>query len=1791
MPSVDFLTEIRNQLPASDALTIISRLRIDPLVWASLQEGLVERVLAAGGENPQNWSPASLMQLAAGQAWAEPARWVLKPAEMKRANQMFDEAVRDHRTALNLKEAGYLAVALLERWQKSDNLVGLIENNAGEPAGRLLAIWRTPLAVLYGMLADPGQLLRALLPKKVGILSIGWITHIVLTNPIDAGQRVQLLSQLVGSVSPAQQINWLRYLQLGGYAELASQVARGLLAKTPAVTTGSLTNHTPEKFDLELNVVRLVELIRMVGLYRYSDQTANARAMAQKAKQTLSHLDARLNLLAADLDLVESQADDAVSHLKKVVECAPSNSFIPGEAVMALVGQEGIRSFINGLPEEIASPIVSIYRARGLYEQGNLALAREQAVEAAHQLLDQLSAQPVGVLTHYLGDWQPVELVRTLLGMNLANEALACAEKLLETRPLDLALLEQAAKIAFNQHQLVKSLEFTMTLQLLQPENADRHRQTARVLEKMGKWLQAKVERAQVIAMSDGLTDDWIALGRCFVHLAEWDEVLEASGWVLEREPENGKACALKGQALMALGKQDEAVKLLNQATLLAPEEAEPWLALAKMQAETGDEQRSMDTMKAAVLAVPDSAEVNFGLGKAFIRGGLFSDGLPFLRKAAVLAPESVEVTLDLGRTLVVLGHHEEARRVLEQGRQRWPSHAALAHAFAETALLFNEREAALEALDTALQGGDVPLAWIMLAAQTLTRYEADGTRPEPELGRLVTAQMGLEKGIVDNPDCFEARLLRAEILIARHEYPQAYDSLQNLVESGAIQKGLNWRLQAGLGESALRLEKMENALVALKEAIQERPDDPRLQRLLAETYHLGRLEPEAKSAAHDALKLSPDGLEMLEWYAEFAAKLGEADEAIRALRTATQLSPEGAGYWISLAEMQLRQDDQPGAATALETALNLNGLTLEYLRRIARAYLALEQPAAALDCLRRAVKNDCAPDAELWVELAYLYQYNRMFERGHEALQRTNGELPGFTWLVVFQAELLMQASKLDAARACLEHAQRSNDARQGRPATQLLKSMLIPAEWQAAFQTPYAVRVQFAQLERLTGNLAGALKHAEAALELQAGQVELHRLAAELASAMLLDSRAAQLAEMPTLHQSPVVVENGNRVEDTAELLCLLAEIAMASGDLDSAAIYAQKAEDLQDHLPRVLALKTRLLIKSSEWPKAMAIYRELMQKISVAKEEQNFFWLVEAAQEVKDWHTAQATAEKLAELRPMEPQVLLGLVKTIVLSAEHARLCKDVQVTAHAPDADSLGMAMQELFEGTLGALEKLTNPLLVERWRARGRAAFRPSSQNLRILSDLLPADDEAAALMALLRETHNLSGAIQTAQDYPNAAPVLVQLGLCHLTVDPAQGLKAVNRAAEIDATHPFVLAVLAMMLQRNGYLVEALEAWETALEIWEDEPQWQAKAASLASEIGDLVCAIDHWEKATALEPAQLDFLAELSKVYLEDGKSEQAMGLLEQATAADDSRADLWYLLAQANRHANYLQQALACAEKACSLDAAAVQPLLLCGEIALQMGNPDLALEYAHKALASQPANEAAVLFQVKVNEWNGKPEEGLNLLEKSITPDSSVMMVLAYTRLVYKQRGAQAALPMLKKIAETDPDEVGVLNLLAHAQEECGEAAGSEKTAYQALQLNPNQADLNLLMGRLKRRGGQLDQSVHYLSEAVRQDPDSIDAYLELGKTYVDRREMVQALHTYEKAIKADPSDHRPYYQAGIVLRESKDYIGAEAMLRRAAELAPQDVNIRRLLGAVITLNLIHNSQEVGTIHELQ
>lgn len=82
-----------------------------------------------------------------------------------------------------------------------------------------------------------------------------------------------------------------------------------------------------------------------------------------------------------------------------------------------------------------------------------------------------------------------------------------------------------------------------------------------------------------------------------------------------------------------------------------------------------------------------------------------------------------------------------------------------------------------------------------------------------------------------------------------------------------------------------------------------------------------------------------------------------------------------------------------------------------------------------------------------------------------------------------------------------------------------------------------------------------------------------------------------------------------------------------------------------------------------------------------------------------------------------------------------------------------------------------------------------------------------------------------------------------------------------------------------------------------------------------------------------------------------------------------------------------------------------------------------------------------------------------------------------------------------------------------------------------------------------------------------------------------TYQERREVDKAIEIYKKAIEMVSTDPRPYINLATAYKDSRDYKNAETMFRKAAQISPNDPNIRRQLAAIVALNLVTNLQEAS------
>ncbi len=510
----------------------------------------------------------------------------------------------------------------------------------------------------------------------------------------------------------------------------------------------------------------------------------------------------------------------------------------------------------------------------------------------------------------------------------------------------------------------------------------------------------------------------------------------------------------------------------------------------------------------------------------------------------------------------------------------------------------------------------------------------------------------------------------------------------------------------------------------------------------------------------------------------------------------------------------------------------------------------------------------------------------------------------------------------------------------------------------------------------------------------------------------------------------------------------------------------------------------------------------------------------------------------------------------------------------------------------------------------------------------------PAD--AAAWLAHLRRSAASTSAtleqalLQASQQYPDQLAIALQSALHHASSSPLNALAVLAQCTQPNPTYPLAvisLAFQARLHMQAGQLDQAEACLAHALDSWPDEPRWHGLAAAIrqaSPTITDqekLPATFHHLEEAIRLEPKHLPYYLAMGALLLNRQENEpsleaKATRLLERASRIHATHPEIWLQLAQLHARGGQsagLDLAARCAEQ--SIRAAATQPNnhkdirahLLRAEIALRQGQPEQAMPFIENAQACAPDSPQALLAQVRALQAMDQPLHALKVLERVIPlVDNSLPLALQRVELLVQSHEMESALRMLTHLAADYPTHPEVFVLLANTLAQNGDSDGATQAAHMALQvsskvesssntgsasgaaapLSPQaQAELHHLLGSLSGRSGQLDSAIHHLDQAIHLAPESIDSYLELGQVYQKQRQYQKAQQILRQGMTASPKDYRTFYQSGLALKDSKDYLGSEFMLRRAAELAPENVLIRRQLAAVVALNLVHNPRSAA------
>lgn len=1283
------------------------------------------------------------------------------------------------------------------------------------------------------------------------------------------------------------------------------------------------------------------------------------------------------------------------------------------------------------------------------------------------------------------------------------------------------------------------------------------------------------------------------------------------------------RACKLAGMEAQKLD-------VLKTASQALPEDASIHLALGEAYLLRNAPTQALIYLRQAA-SLNDQPQISLRLGQTLHQLGHLQEARDILEKTYLrlkkvrLASDDqqepdlleLEAMQAYARSLITSGDHEIAKPLLEKVVEQQP----------EIPTPYMDLGRALLNGQPTTQQAQQAIAYLQKAISLIAE-----SSPE-----LVT-RMSL--GDAANLEA-EALSLLAEAYAVSGELQQSQAVYRQVLDDQVAQKsGWRARLAIGFSRVAIKLEQPETALTVLKEALQKEPENILLLQSLADAYLANGLSQDAYDMASKVIGQQPVELETIQWFINIGNQLRKHPggiqtlvqrDMIRLLQNATRYEPTRADLLIQLGKLLLEKGERQPAISVFRKLADLgdNDWHTDAFDLYQAGKMMREWGEASLSVylLEKAIEktdhNPVRESAQSAVQLADIY---KELSISHQKNNNPPEALKAVDQAIRFRP---------DQTEFYLHKADIYSDLRKPQEMLDSLKPAL-----KLSPENP-AVNHRVAQALYINGDLPGALKHAEQALLKKENGLNVDTdlktrfLAAEVSYAMLRPRQA--LAYLP--EALPDFGDDSLKFEQAS----LQAELALEVGDRNLAETAVAEMRKINPDDPRGLAVQARLASLKGDQETARRLLqtanqileRQLSQpserngrpvKDFKADRERS---ICRSAIWLRQWELAYFWSCKGVECAPHEPLSHLLKAKVIAERAEEQALCDDLAVIVHAPGEEALAETALAEFEQSIQEAEQTTRQFAefpgdessqaINLWKARGFSAFHPNYSNAEDLEEAVlsfpPTAEDVAALIMAYRRTGEPAKAIKVSKDefievysgnevYEHPL-VLVQLSLAHAGIDQQKALdlaalsslKAELNKADQGAKRwpeiPMTYYLQAILAHQAGLLATALQAIQKALADWPEEPRWHALAAQIyqgsdvQKDLPNLQKARTHLELATRLEPLYALHFIQLGRLYFGWGDTEKAVVALEQAGKLAPDNAEIWMLLAEVHQAAGDLDQAALIAERAMEKLPDKSQALILSGNIALKAKNPRVALSRAQSVLNKKPENAQALHLMAHSLEALHRPDEALSLLEKAIPKiKDPVQTQMERLLLLYRAKGLESGLEALQDIVDQNGNTPELLALLAQWLSEADQIEAAVQTARIALQAdndrltNEQKSEMYRLIGLNMKQTGQLDQAIHALSQAVQFEPDKMDNYLNLANAYLDRREHTQALKILKQAMVQFPEDYRPYLQSGIVYKENKEYVEAEKMLRSATKLAPGEVSIHRLLGAVVALNLVHN-----------
>jgi tetratricopeptide (TPR) repeat protein len=313
--------------------------------------------------------------------------------------------------------------------------------------------------------------------------------------------------------------------------------------------------------------------------------------------------------------------------------------------------------------------------------------------------------------------------------------------------------------------------------------------------------------------------------------------------------------------------------------------------------------------------------------------------------------------------------------------------------------------------------------------------------------------------------------------------------------------------------------------------------------------------------------------------------------------------------------------------------------------------------------------------------------------------------------------------------------------------------------------------------------------------------------------------------------------------------------------------------------------------------------------------------------------------------------------------------------------------------------------------------------------------------------------------------------------------------------------------------------------------------------------------AIEHYKQTLSLKPGLYEAELNLAMVYLRNQKPADALPLLREAVKQKPDQIRPKRYLGDSLLASGDLNGAAEAYSDALKLDPKLATANLGLGQSLVRQGKLDEAAPYYRQAATFDPKLRSYLLELGAAFSKANRPNDAIPLL-KEFPQDAAAREELG--RLYLETNQAALAVPEFQAAVEQAPTPANQLSL-ATAYLKNNQPDLAAPILEQALAAAPNDYELHMVVGRLRRDKHDYGAAAKQFLAAAQLKPDSVEAWNELATSSVLGEEYDQGLAALDQVRRLNSEKAGNFYLRAIVLDKFHQVKPALANYQRFLELS--------------------------------